>query len=132
MALGNLGIIGSHSFSDNPEKLQQFVENFIELSQESKQSNLDAFLRLGDILSSKGDYEESTKQYLKAWKDKSIKKEQKEDAFINYGMTSGKMNWSKKQKELQEQIKEGYIEDESEDDDPRQSIPALDELYKIR
>lgn len=102
LALGNLGKIGSHSFANQPEKLQEFVEKYIDLSKASRTVAYDAHIWLGEILSSKGQFEEGAQEFFRAMADKAIENKEKEDAIISYGMATGNQTWQGKQSELKE------------------------------
>lgn len=104
VALGNLGKIGSHSFADQPDKLQQFIESYIDLSKQNNTSNVDAHIRLGEILISKGDYESSANEFFKAMADQNIEKDEKNEVMVNYGMATGNLTWNQKQQEIQQTL----------------------------
>lgn len=107
VALGNLGKIGSYNFSSNADKLMSFIENYMELSEKDKEKDPDAYLRLGQLLSIKGRFDESSKQFFKAISiaDKDGNKAVKNEAVINYGMATANATWENKCKEITEQYK---------------------------
>ncbi|CAI2368366.1 unnamed protein product [Moneuplotes crassus] len=120
VALGNLGKIGTYSFSSNPEKLLKFVENYIELSEKDQEKDPNAYLRLGQLLSTKGKYDESSKQFFKAISaaEKEGEKTIKNEAVINFGMATANATWKDKCKQITEQYKtHAYNEDQGEDEE---------------
>ena len=119
VALGNLGKIGTYNFSTNTDKLLSFVENYIELSEKDKEQDPNAYLRLGQLLSYKGKFDESSKQFFKAITaaEKDGEKSVKNEAVINYGMATANATWSDKCKEITDQYKNYKIkEDKCEDE----------------
>lgn len=136
VALGNLGKIGSYNFSENPEKLTKFVENYIDLSEKDKEQDPNAYLRLGQLLSHKGKFDESSKQFFKAITaaEKEGEKAVKNEAVINYGMATANATWKDKCRQITEQYKlhkfnEDKVEDEEEYTDVKNKLEI--ELKKI-
>lgn len=120
VALGNLGKIGSYSFSSNPEKLMKFIENYIELSEKDQEQDPNAYLRLGQLLSQKEKFDESSKQFFKAIAaaEKEGEKKVKSEAVINYGMATANATWGEKCKQIQDQYKmHKFTEDKTEDEE---------------
>ena len=71
VAIGNLGKIGGEGVSSaQQDKLQLFVERYLELSSELKyrKGEGSAFLQLGQLLTQKGDYDSSTRHFYRAMK----------------------------------------------------------------
>jgi hypothetical protein len=71
VAIGNLGKVGGfESLTSNAEKLQMFVERYLELSTELKYRKGEggAYMQLGQLLSKKGDYDTSTRHFYRAMK----------------------------------------------------------------
>jgi tetratricopeptide (TPR) repeat protein len=118
VALGNLGKIGSINFSSNPEKLMSFVENYMELNEKDREQDPNAYLRLGELLSIKGKYDESSKQFYKAISiaEKDGNKAIKNEAVINYGMATANATWGNKCKEITQQFKNYNAENDSNED----------------
>lgn len=56
--------------TSNAEKLQMFVERYLELSTELKYRKGEggAYMQLGQLLSKKGDYDTSTRHFYRAMK----------------------------------------------------------------
>ena len=136
VALGNLGKIGSYNFSTNTEKLLNFVENYIELSEKDKVQDPNAYLRLGELLCHKGKYDESSKQFFKAITaaEKDGEKTIKNEAVINYGMATANATWGDKCKQITQQYKiykfnEDKVEDEEEYTDVQNKLQL--DLKKI-
>lgn len=77
LAIGNLGKLGSSAISDNKpmtfanaEKLQMFVERYLELSTELKYKKGQgaAHLQLGELMTQKGDFNQGTRNFYRAMK----------------------------------------------------------------
>ena len=72
VAIGNLGKVGGNQVyaQMNQDKLQMFVERYLELSSELKyrKGESGAFMQLGELLTQKGDYDTSTKHFYRAMK----------------------------------------------------------------
>jgi len=119
VALGNLGKIGSLNFSNDADKLLGFIENYMQLSNKDEDEDPKAYLWLGQLLSMKGKFDESSKQFFRAISaaeregDKNIKTE----AIINYGMANANLNWDTKWKEITNQFKSYRTDADKEEED---------------
>ena len=100
VAIGNLGKVGGNQVyaQMNQDKLQMFVERYLELSSELKyrKGESGAFMQLGELLTQKGDYETSTKHFYRAMKiaEETEDNELKEAAKVNFGMANASMKWN--------------------------------------
>jgi len=81
----------------NQEKMQMFVERYLELSNELqyKKGEGGAYMQLGEILSRKGDYDNGTKHFYRAMKiaEETGDADAKETAKVNFGMANASMKW---------------------------------------
>jgi tetratricopeptide (TPR) repeat protein len=81
----------------NQDKLQLFVERYLELTTELKykKGESGAFLQLGELLNQKGDYDSSTKHFYRAMKiaEETGDTDQKEHAKVNFGMANASLKW---------------------------------------
>ena len=99
VAIGNLGKVGGKNVyaQMNQEKLQMFVERYLELSNELKyrKGESGAYLQLGELLTQKGDYDTSTKHFYRAMKiaEETNDTDLKEQAKVNFGMANASMKW---------------------------------------
>ena len=79
----------------NQDKLQMFVERYLELSSELhyKKGESGAFMQLGELLTNKGDYDTSTKHFYRAMKiaEETGDGDMKEAAKVNFGMANASM-----------------------------------------
>ena len=99
VAIGNLGKVGGkNSTMLNQDKMQMFVERYLELSNELKyrKGESGAYLQLGELLTQKGDYDTSTKHFYRAMKiaEETGDGEMKEQAKVNFGMANASMKWT--------------------------------------
>ena len=100
MAIGNLGKIGGNKVyaQMNQDKLQMFVERYLELSNELKyrKGESGAYMQLGEILTKKGDYDSSTKHFYRAMKiaEENGDNDMKDVAKVNFGMANASMKWN--------------------------------------
>ena len=82
----------------NQDKLQMFVERYLELSTELKyrKGEAGAFMQLGELLTQKGDYDTSTKHFYRAMKiaEENSDTGMKEDAKVSFGMANAIMKWN--------------------------------------
>ena len=82
----------------NQDKLQMFVERYLELSSELKyrKGEAGAFLQLGELLTQKGDFDTSTKHFYRAMKiaEETQDPETRENAKVNFGMANASMKWN--------------------------------------
>ena len=99
VAIGNLGKVGGkETYAQmNQEKLQMFVERYLELSNELKyrKGESGAFMQLGELLTQKGDFETSTKHFYRAMKiaEDTEDRDIKDTAKVNFGMANASMKW---------------------------------------
>ena len=101
VAIGNLGKVGGKNMATtmlNQDKMQMFVERYLELSNELKyrKGESGAYLQLGEILTQKGDYDTSTKHFYRAMKiaEETGDGDLKEHAKVNFGMANASMKWT--------------------------------------
>lgn len=68
LAVGNIGKIGTKNLSENKDKMKIFVEKYLKLSEEMQddKGEMEGFLKLGMISSTKKNYEEGKEQFRKA------------------------------------------------------------------
>jgi tetratricopeptide (TPR) repeat protein len=110
VAIGNLGKVGGNQVyaQMNQDKMQMFVERYLELSNELKyrKGESHAYMQLGEILTQKGDYDSSTKHFYRAMKiSEDVKDENmKEKAKVNFGMANASLKWNNHITGLLEQI----------------------------
>lgn len=82
----------------NQDKLQMFVERYLELSNELKyrKGESGAYMQLGELLTQKGDFDTSTKHFYRAMKiaEETDDPEMKEQAKVNFGMANASMKWN--------------------------------------
>lgn len=100
VAIGNLGKVGGNKVyaQMNQDKMQMFVERYLELSNELKyrKGESGAYMQLGEILTQKGDYDSSTKHFYRAMKisEETNDVDQKEQAKVNFGMANASLKWN--------------------------------------
>lgn len=101
VAIGNLGKVGGKNMQTtmlNQDKMQMFVERYLELSNELKyrKGESGAYLQLGELLSQKGDFDTSTKHFYRAMKiaEETGDGDLKESAKVNFGMANASMKWT--------------------------------------
>ena len=124
VAIGNLGKVGGNQVyaQMNQDKLQMFVERYLELSSELKyrKGESGAFMQLGELLTQKGDYETSTKHFYRAMKisEETEDTDMREQAKVNYGMANASIKWSEHVNDILRGI-EGNTQqlDKQEDDE---------------
>ena len=82
----------------NQEKLQQFVDRYLELTGELKykKGESGAFMQLGELLTQKGDYNQSIKCFYRAMKiaEEINDPEIKETSKVNFGMANASAKWN--------------------------------------
>ena len=82
----------------NQDKMQMFVERYLELSNELKyrKGESGAYMQLGEILTQKGDYDSSTKHFYRAMKiSEDVNDDKmKEQAKVNFGMANASLKWT--------------------------------------
>lgn len=114
VAIGNLGKVGGNNVyaTMNQDKMQMFVERYLELSNELKyrKGESGAYMQLGEILTQKGDYDTSTKHFYRAMKiSEDVKDDDtKEQAKVNFGMANASLKWNSHITGLIEQIEKTH------------------------
>lgn len=105
VALANLGKIGQSNISANPDKMKNFIEHYMELSKDEDEDGY-AEIRLGQLLSSEGQYDESSKQFFSAIMkaEKHGQKDAKNEAVVQFGMANAEITWNKKQEEIKDTL----------------------------
>jgi cytochrome c-type biogenesis protein CcmH/NrfG len=92
----------------NQDKMQMFVERYLELSNELKyrKGESGAYMQLGEILTQKGDFDASTKHFYRAMKisEDQNDTDMKEQAKVNFGMANASLKWNSHITGLLEQI----------------------------
>ena len=100
VAIGNLGKVGGNQVyaQMNQDKMQMFVERYLELSNELKykKGESGAYMQLGEILTQKGDYDSSVKHFYRAMKisEQTADGDMKEQAKVNFGMANASLKWN--------------------------------------
>ena len=100
VAIGNLGKVGGDKVyaQMNQDKMQMFVERYLELSNELKyrKGESGAYMQLGEILTQKGDYDSGTKHFYRAMKisEETNDNDTKENAKVNFGMANASLKWN--------------------------------------
>ena len=101
VAIGNLGKVGGKNMQTtmlNQDKMQMFVERYLELSNELKyrKGESGAYLQLGELMTQKGDFDTSTKHFYRAMKiaEETGDGDMKEQAKVNFGMANASMKWT--------------------------------------
>ena len=126
VAIGNLGKVGGNKVyaQMNQDKMQMFVERYLELSNELKyrKGESGAYMQLGEILTQKGDYDTSTKHFYRAMKisEETADTAQKEQAMVNFGMANASLKWNNHVNGILKQI-------EDQADEMDQAHGGLDE-----
>lgn len=118
----------------NQDKMQMFVERYLELSNELKyrKGESGAYMQLGEILTQKGDYDSSTKHFYRAMKisEETNDVDMKENAKVNFGMANASLKWNSHVTGLLAQI-EGQEQAndlmDEEDDERVEEAPQEDE-----
>lgn len=105
----------------NQDKMQMFVERYLELSNELKyrKGESGAYMQLGEILTQKGDYENSTKHFYRAMKisEETNDNEMKEQAKVNFGMANASLKWNSHITGLLQQIEEKNVDFDAKDNE---------------
>jgi len=127
VAIGNLGKVGGNQIyaQMNQDKMQMFVERYLELSNELKyrKGESGAYMQLGEILTQKGDYDSSTKHFYRAMKISEDVKDtdMKEQAKVNFGMANASLKWNSHITGLLEQIDKNNFDQNKTDDTNEQN-----------
>ena len=135
--LGNLGSINKVSSYANNDRLQMYVERYLELSSELKyrKGEGSAHLQLGQLKTHKGDYDNSTKHFYRAMKiaEQTGDGETKTEAKCLFGMANANLKWDKHQSEIIDKVNNSDLSvlknniPEDEDDDEEEAIDGDEE-----
>jgi tetratricopeptide (TPR) repeat protein len=113
----------------NQEKLQMFVERYLELSNELKyrKGESGAYMQLGELLTQKGDYDSSTKHFYRAMKiaEETGDPELKEQAKVNFGMANASMKWTNHVSNILQGIQANEKENHQIDDDDDEAAKGM-------
>ena len=127
LAIGNLGVGNKEQKPLNfatTEKLQMFVERYLELSSELKyrKGEGNAHQTLGEIMAQKGDYEQGTRNFYRAMKiaEELGDAERKEEAQVSFGVANANLKWQKYRGDIMTKVKN--------DDSVRLGRVTVDEL----
>jgi len=105
----------------NQDKMQMFVERYLELSNELKyrKGESGAYMQLGELLTQKGDYDTSTKHFYRAMKiaEECGDPDMKESAKVNFGMANASMKWNSHVTNILTGITQNTREQHVEEDD---------------
>lgn len=107
----------------NQDKLQMFVERYLELSSELKyrKGEAGAFLQLGELLTQKGDFNTGTSHFYRAMKlaEETQDNNTKETAKVNFGMANASMKWNEHVGDILKQVQtnQAQLERHEEEDD---------------
>lgn len=134
VAIGNLGKVGGNQVyaQMNQDKMQMFVERYLELSNELKyrKGESSAYMQLGEILTQKKDYDSSTKHFYRAMKiSEDVKDDDtNEQAKVNFGLANASLKWNNHVTGLIEQIeKTTALENNLDDEEENRVEEALPE-----
>ena len=98
-----------------------FVERYLELSSELKyrKGEGNAYMQLGELNASKGEFEEGTKNFYRAMKiaEETGDGEQKETAKVNFGVSNGNLKWDVHQNAIMEGMGEKFRRESQYPDD---------------
>jgi tetratricopeptide (TPR) repeat protein len=140
--LGNLGSISKVASYANNEKLQMFVERYLELSSELKyrKGEGSAHMQLGQLKTQKGDYDNSTKHFYRAMKiaEQTGDDNTKTEAKCLFGMANANLKWDKHQSEIIDKVNNSDLSvlknaqvPEDDDDDEEAIDGTEDEITKL-
>lgn len=133
VAIGNLGKVGGNNVyaQMNQDKMQMFVERYLELSNELKyrKGESGAYLQLGEILTQKGDYDSSTKHFYRAMKisEETNDVDTKEQAKVNFGLANASLKWNSHITNIIQQIQNQNENEDAKDDEDEQVDEAAAE-----
>lgn len=136
--LGNLGSINKVASYANNEKLQMFVERYLELSSELKyrKGEGNAHLQLGQLKTQKGDYDTSTRHFYRAMKiaEQTGDSKTKTEAKVLFGMANANLKWDKHQSEIMDKLNNSDLPvlakkgmEENYEDDDEEAIDGTEE-----
>eukprot|EP01016_Furgasonia_blochmanni_P032392 TRINITY_DN3341_c0_g1_i8.p1 TRINITY_DN3341_c0_g1~~TRINITY_DN3341_c0_g1_i8.p1 ORF type:complete len:417 (+),score=55.72 TRINITY_DN3341_c0_g1_i8:161-1411(+) len=99
LAIANLGKIGEWNVTNDPYRLQSFVEKYIDISKEMRDvaGEQRAYVKLGALLADQGEYSKGAESFEKALKLSSenlLDEEVKKVAKFNYGVSLAKAKMS--------------------------------------
>lgn len=129
--LGNLGSINKVASYANNEKLQMFVERYLELTSELKyrKGEGSAHLQLGQLKTQKGDYDSSTRHFYRAMKiaEQTGDNDSKTEAKVLFGMANANLKWDKHQSDIMEKLNTSNIptnknEDNSDEEEEEEAV----------
>lgn len=105
----------------NQDKMQMFVERYLELSNELKyrKGESGAYMQLGEILTQKGDYDQSTKHFYRAMKisEETNDVDMREQAKVNFGMANASLKWTNHVTGIIESIENQQANDDKLDEE---------------
>lgn len=134
--LGNLGSINKVASYANNEKLQMFVERYLELSSELKyrKGEGSAHLQLGQLKTQKGDYDTSTRHFYRAMKiaEQTGDNDTKTEAKVLFGMANANLKWDKHQSEIMDKLNNSDLpvltkHKEEEEDEDEEAIDGTED-----
>lgn len=115
----------------NQDKMQMFVERYLELSNELKyrKGESGAYMQLGEILTQKGDYDSSTKHFYRAMKisEETNDVDMKEQAKVNFGMANASLKWNNHITGILQQIEDQNGEADAADNEADERAAKVDE-----
>lgn len=115
----------------NQDKMQMFVERYLELSNELKyrKGESGAYMQLGEILTQKGDYDSSTKHFYRAMKisEETNDADMKEQAKVNFGMANASLKWNSHITGILQQIEDQNDEADAADNEAEEKVVKVDE-----
>ena len=115
----------------NQDKMQMFVERYLELSNELKyrKGESGAYMQLGEILTQKGDYDSSTKHFYRAMKisEETNDVDMKEQAKVNFGMANASLKWNNHITGILQQIEDQNVEADAADNEADERAAKVDE-----
>lgn len=125
VAIGNLGKVGGNQVyaQMNQDKLQMFVERYLELSSELKyrKGESGAFMQLGELLTQKGDYDTGSKHFYRAMKlaEETNDGDLREAAKVNYGMANASIKWNEHVHNILKDVQgaQEYIDKQEEEEE---------------
>ena len=122
VAIGNLGKVGNQMYSTmNQDKLQMFVERYLELANELKyrKGESGAYMQLGELMAQKGDYDSGTKHFYRAMKiaEETDDGDLHEHAKVNFGMANASLKWKDHANSILSNLEQNATPIQNEDDE---------------
>jgi hypothetical protein len=117
----------------NQDKLQMFVERYLELSSELKyrKGESGAFMQLGEILTQKGDYNTGTKHFFRAMKiaEETNDGDLREAAKVNFGMANASTKWNEHVTNILKNVEgvQSYLDNQEDADELAERIEEDEE-----